>query len=88
MTGMDASKNQWRIRGRSDALRCRAQPRCGWRLSRVVQLGAAVCGVVGAGDPLKRLALVIEFELFRTEPEAVLARSDRARGGRPPYHGC
>ena len=38
-----------------------------------------------AGDPLERLALVIDFELFRPELEAALARSDRARGGRPPY---
>jgi IS5 family transposase len=38
-----------------------------------------------AGDPLERLALVIDFEVFRPELEAVLARSDRAKGGRPPY---
>jgi transposase, IS5 family len=38
-----------------------------------------------AGDPLERLALVIDFELFRAELEAALARSDRAKGGRPPY---
>ena len=38
-----------------------------------------------AGDPLERLALVIDFELFRDQLEAALARSDRAKGGRPPY---
>jgi IS5 family transposase len=38
-----------------------------------------------AGDPLERLALVIDFELFRPELEAALARSDRAKGGRPPH---
>lgn len=38
-----------------------------------------------AGDPLERLTMVVEFELFRPELEAALARSDRARGGRPPY---
>ena len=38
-----------------------------------------------AGDPLERLALVLDFELFRPELEAALARSDRAKGGRPPY---
>jgi IS5 family transposase len=32
-----------------------------------------------AGDPLARLAMVVEFELFRPELEAALARSDRAR---------
>ena len=38
-----------------------------------------------AGDPLERLAVVVEFELFRGELEAALERSDRAKGGRPPY---
>ena len=38
-----------------------------------------------AGDPLQRLAAVVDFELFRAELEAALARSDRAKGGRPPY---
>ena len=38
-----------------------------------------------AGDPLERLAGVVDFERFRDELEAALERSDRARGGRPPY---
>ena len=38
-----------------------------------------------AGDPLERLAAVVDFELFRPELEAALARGDRSRGGRPPY---
>ena len=38
-----------------------------------------------AGDPLERLAMVVDFELFRAELEAALDRSDRAKGGRPPY---
>jgi Transposase domain (DUF772) len=38
-----------------------------------------------AGDPLERLAAVVDFELFRPDLEAALDRSDRARGGRPPY---
>src|SRR5918999_761333 len=38
-----------------------------------------------AGDPLERLASVVEFELFRGELDTALDRSDRARGGRPPY---
>jgi transposase, IS5 family len=38
-----------------------------------------------AGDPLERLAAVVEFELFRPDLDAALARSDRAKGGRPPY---
>jgi transposase, IS5 family len=38
-----------------------------------------------AGDPLERLAEVVDFEGFRGALEAALSRSDRARGGRPPY---
>jgi IS5 family transposase len=38
-----------------------------------------------AGGPLERLADVVEFELFRPELDAALDRSDRAKGGRPPY---
>ena len=34
-----------------------------------------------AGDPLKRLAQVIDFEVFRGDLEAALSRSDRAKGG-------
>jgi IS5 family transposase len=38
-----------------------------------------------AGNPLERLAAVVDFELFRGELDAALGRSDRAKGGRPPY---
>jgi IS5 family transposase len=38
-----------------------------------------------AGDPLERLAAVVDFELFRAELERALNRSERAKGGRPPY---
>ena len=38
-----------------------------------------------AGDPLERLNSVVDFELFRPELGAALARADRSRGGRPPY---
>lgn len=41
--------------------------------------------LTAAGDPLERLALVVEFALFRPELDAALERSDRAKGGRPPY---
>ena len=37
------------------------------------------------GDPLERLAKVVDFELFRPELDAALSRSDRAKGGRPAY---
>ena len=36
-----------------------------------------------AGDPLRRLAAVVYFEVFRAELEAALSRSDRAKGGLP-----
>jgi hypothetical protein len=35
------------------------------------------------GDPLERLAAVVDFEVFRTDLDAALARSDRSKGGRP-----
>src|SRR5579875_3519287 len=38
-----------------------------------------------AGDPLERLRAVVDFQLFRPDLEAALARGDRSRGGRPPY---
>jgi IS5 family transposase len=38
-----------------------------------------------AGDPLERLVKVIDFEIFRGRLLAALRRSDRGKGGRPPY---
>lgn len=38
-----------------------------------------------AGDPLARLAAVIDFEPFRYRLEKALKRSDGAKGGRPPH---
>jgi transposase, IS5 family len=38
-----------------------------------------------AGDPLERLAAVIDFELFRGPLVAALRRSARGKGGRPPF---
>ena len=34
-----------------------------------------------AGDPLERLAKVVDFELFRPALEAALGRGDRPKGG-------
>ena len=36
------------------------------------------------GDPLERLAAVVDFEVFRPTLDRALARSDRSKGGRPP----
>ena len=38
-----------------------------------------------AGDPLERLAGAVNFEAFRYRLEKALKRSDRSKGGRPPY---
>jgi IS5 family transposase len=38
-----------------------------------------------AGDPLERLAAVVDFEVFRGPLLAALRRSARGRGGRPPF---
>jgi transposase, IS5 family len=38
-----------------------------------------------AGDPLERLATVVDFEVFRGDLDAALPRADRSKGGRPPY---
>lgn len=38
-----------------------------------------------AGDPLERLASAVDFEIFRPALKRALRRSDRAKGGRPPY---
>ena len=37
-----------------------------------------------AGDPLERLAAVVDFEVLRSDLEAALSRSDLAKGGRSP----
>jgi transposase, IS5 family len=37
-----------------------------------------------SGDPLERLARVVDFEVFRAELERALNRSERRKGGRPP----
>tara|TARA_R110002167_G_scaffold59293_5_gene167940 strand:+ start:1792 stop:2385 length:594 start_codon:yes stop_codon:yes gene_type:complete len=38
-----------------------------------------------AGDPLERLAAVVDFEVFRGPLAAALRRSARSKGGRPPF---
>lgn len=38
-----------------------------------------------AGDPLERLAAVVDFELFRVPLIAALRRGPRSKGGRPPF---
>ena len=38
-----------------------------------------------AGDPLERLASVVDFEVFRGSLVAAVRRSARGKGGRPPF---
>ena len=38
-----------------------------------------------AGDPLLRLGELIDFEVFRASLLRALRRSERSKGGRPPY---
>jgi len=38
-----------------------------------------------AGDPLLKLAAVVDFELFRPALKQALRRSDGGKGGRPPF---
>ncbi len=37
-----------------------------------------------SGDPLARLARVVDFEIFRADLDRALNRSERPKGGRPP----
>ena len=37
------------------------------------------------GDDLERIDGLVDFEAFRPDLERAVPRSDRARGGRPPY---
>jgi transposase, IS5 family len=38
------------------------------------------------GDDLERLSAIVDFEMFRADLERAVPRSDRSKGGRPPYH--
>ena len=37
------------------------------------------------GDDLERLNAIVDFEMFRADLERAVPRSDRSKGGRPPY---
>ena len=44
-----------------------------------------LAGLSAKGDSLERLAAVVDFEVFRPELERAVPRSDRSKGGRPPF---
>ena len=48
------------------------------------ELEDRLAGLSKAGDPLERLARVVDFEIFRADLDRLLGRSERAKGGRPP----
>ena len=37
------------------------------------------------GDDLERLSAIVDFEMLRADLERAVPRSDRSKGGRPPY---
>lgn len=48
-------------------------------------LGDRYAALSAAGDPLERLAAVVDFELFRGPLIVALRRGPRHKGGRPPF---
>lgn len=47
-------------------------------------LSGRYAALSAVGDPLERLAAVVDFEVFRGPLIAALCRSARGKGGRPP----
>src|SRR5512133_4357954 len=79
----DASKNRWRCGLRRDSF----SPVMRRRMMAAGQPGffdadERLEALSAAGDPLERLAGVVDFEVFRSELERALGRSDRLKGGR------
>jgi hypothetical protein len=50
----------------------------------LIDLDERYAALSRTGDPLERLAAVVDLELFQADLDAALARSDRSKGGRPP----
>ena len=48
-------------------------------------LAERYAGLSASGDPLVRLREAVDFELFRAPLLRALRRSDRSKGGRPPF---
>lgn len=44
-----------------------------------------LCALSAQGDPLEKLAVTVDFELFRAELAAALGSRDRSKGGRPSF---
>jgi hypothetical protein len=47
--------------------------------------GERLKALPAAGDPVGAAGRVVDFELFRGDLETAVSRSDRTKGGRPPY---
>ena len=81
----DASKSPWRGADWCDSVLLR-QGGWRWRVrAGLFDTDERLRWLSAAGDPLERLAAVVDFELFRPELDAAFGHSDRAKGGRPPY---
>jgi IS5 family transposase len=50
----------------------------------LISMSGMYAALSKTGDPLERLACVLDFEMFRADLDAALRRSDRRKGGRPP----
>ncbi len=55
------------------------------RQAGIRDLEARLAALSAAGDPLERLSSAVDFEIFRPGLKRALRRSDRFKGGRPPY---
>jgi hypothetical protein len=83
---LDASKNRWPFAVIADSVwlgdaggsAMAGQPGFFDVEERLKQLSAK-------GDSLERLNAVVDFGLFRADLEHAVPRSDRAKGGRPPF---
>ena len=81
----DGSKNRWHPGLIADSVSSGARGIGDGRTTRIFDGEERLKALSAAGDPLERLSRVVDFEVFRGELEATLSRSDRSKGGRPPY---
>jgi transposase, IS5 family len=81
----DASKHCWQLRAMADSLRLGKRGIGDGGTTGLFDGEDRLKALSAAGDPVERVARAADFELFRGDLETALSRSDRAKGGRPPY---
>jgi IS5 family transposase len=59
-----------------------------WRDNRFFDGEERLKALSASGDPLERLAQVVDFEAFREDLEKALLRSDRQGAGARPMTRC